>query len=282
MKATILCILLATLSCQQNDMEANNDPVQPGITMETYTNSIGMEFIQIPAGSFLMGAPDNDRGAYTTEKPQHPVTISEPFYIGKYEVTQAEWEAIMEIHPYDQPDMSNSFINLPGMMERIRRPNHPATVSWNDAQEFIRRLNEIEGHNKYRLPTEAEWEYACRAGTTTAYSFGDNINELGEYAWYNGDFTTRGTHPVGQKKPNPWGLFDMHGNVWEWTKDYYSEDYYAVSPDTDPQGLESGNNHSVRGGSWHTSATSWRSTFRKPYAPSYRGISIGFRVVLEE
>lgn len=168
------------------------------------------------------------------------------------------------------------------MLERIKRPNHPATVSWNDAQLFIERLNAKEGHQRYRLPTEAEWEYACRAGTTTAYSFGENQSQLGEYAWYDGDFTTGGTHPVGHKKPNPWGLYDVHGNVWEWVQDFYSEDYYAISPQADPQGPASGDKRAVRGGSWHTSATSWRSTFRKPYDADYRGISIGFRLVLTE
>ena len=145
-----------------------------------------------------MRASEDVKDAYYSEKPQHKVTITKPFSIGKYEVTQVQWEAVMGSNPYTL-DRSNPFYNLTGMKERITRPNHPATVSWNDAQEFIKRLNAKEGHSRYRLPTEAEWEYAARAGTTTPYSFGDVKGELGKYAWYGEDFSTGGTHPVGQK-----------------------------------------------------------------------------------
>ena len=245
---------------------------------DTITNGIGMEFRLIPAGSFLMGSPDSDREARDFEKPQHRVTISRPFYLARHEVTQAQWEAVMGSNPYTL-DRSNPYYGLPGMAERITRPDHPATVSWNDAQRFIARLNEREGGNRYRLPTEAEWEYAARAGTTTAYSFGDNAAELGRYAWYGEDFATGGTHPVGRKAPNPWGLYDIHGNAWEWVRDWYDPAYYANSPATDPQGPEQGGERVVRGGSWHTTATSWRTAFRRGYVPDYRGISIGFRLL---
>ena len=246
--------------------------------VDTITNGIGMEFRLIPAGSFLMGSPDSDREARDFEKPQHRVTISRPFYLARHEVTQAQWEAVMGSNPYTL-DRSNPYYGLPGMAERITRPDHPATVSWNDAQRFIARLNEREGGNRYRLPTEAEWEYAARAGTTTAYSFGDNAAELGRYAWYGEDFATGGTHPVGRKAPNPWGLYDIHGNAWEWVRDWYDPAYYANSPATDPQGPEQGGERVVRGGSWHTTATSWRTAFRRGYVPDYRGISIGFRLL---
>jgi len=166
------------------------------------------------------------------------------------------------------------------MAGRLRKPTHPATVSWNDAQEFIKRLNQKEGHNRYRLPTEAEWEYAARAGTTTAYSFGEEAKQLGRYAWYGEDFGSGSTHPVGQKEPNPWGLYDVHGNVWEWVQDWYDARYYASSPSVDPTGPQSGSSRVVRGGSWHQTATSWRSAFRREYDPDYRGISIGLRLVL--
>jgi formylglycine-generating enzyme required for sulfatase activity len=122
------------------------------------------------------------------------------------------------------------------MAERITKPDHPATVSWNDAQDFIARLNRMEGGIRYRLPTEAEWEYVARAGTTTAYSFGDDDAQLSRYAWFGEDFSTGGTHPVGQKEPNPWGLHDMHGNVWEWVQDWYDPN----SPKSDPAGLGQG------------------------------------------
>jgi formylglycine-generating enzyme required for sulfatase activity len=194
-----------------------------------------MEFVPIPAGAFMMGADESDREASASEKPQHRVTISKPFLIGKYEVTQAQWQAVMGTSPYADP-RSNPYYRLPGMAERITKPDHPATVSWNDVQEFIRRLNAREGHSRYRLPTEAEWEYAARAGTTTAYSFGDDVRELGRYAWFGEDFASGGTHPVGQKEPNAWGLHDVHGNVWEWVQDRFGERYYAESPSVDRKG----------------------------------------------
>lgn len=243
---------------------------------KTYVNDIGMELVLIPAGTFLMGSPDNLREAANDEKPEHQVTISKPFYISKYEVTQEQWEAVMGSNPYDL-SRSNNFYNLPGMAQRLRRPTNPATVSWNDAQEFIKRLNQKEGYNKYRFPTEAEWEYAARAGTTTAYSFGDDAGELGRFAWYGEDFNLGSTHPVGQKAPNRWGLYDMYGNVWEWVQDWYDDHYYADSPTVDPKGPQSGKKHVVRGGSWHQSATSWRSAFRRSYDPDYRGIFFPFR-----
>ncbi|MBS1154738.1 MAG: hypothetical protein H6R07_662 [Proteobacteria bacterium] len=245
----------------------------------TQTNSIGMEFTLIPAGSFLMGSADELTEAAGNEKPRHRVTISKPFYLSKYEVTQAQWEAVMGSNPYSL-QRSNSFYSLPGMAARLRKSHNPATVSWLDAQEFIQKLNRKEGHQRYRLPTEAEWEYAARAGTTTAYSFGDDPKELGRYAWHGEDFASGSTHPFGQKAPNPWGLYDMHGNVWEWVQDGYDEHYYANSPAQDPQGPRTSSSRVVRGGSWHESATSWRSAFRRSYAPDYRGISIGFRLVM--
>lgn len=214
-----LSVLCSLLSCTTTDSQESpqapdiSDASQMPGNLETYTNDIGMKFVKIPAGSFNIGAAD--AGAYRCEQPQHRVTISRSYYISVYEVTQANWETIMGFNPYDL-DRSNPYYNLPGMAERITRPDHPATVSWEDAQDFIRKLNEREDHNRYRLPTEAEWEYAARAGTTTTYSFGNNINELDRYAWYRGDFETGGTHPVGQKVPNLWGLYDVHGNVWEW------------------------------------------------------------------
>ncbi len=153
------------------------------------------------------------------------------------------------------------------------------SVSWEDAQEFIGRLNELseETGRVYRLPTEAEWEYACRGGTTTRYYFGDSSDELGEYAWYSGN-SERRTHSVGQKRPNAWGLYDLHGNVWEWCSDWYSGDYYANSPLEDPTGPESGSIRVYRGGSWDFTARSCRSAYRYGYWPGYRLHYLGFRV----
>lgn len=156
----ILSLIFAVSACSQVERNAQSvqtippaQPAQPAASpaaTKADPNSIGMEFIAIPAGSFAMGASDNEPDAYDSEKPQHPVTISKPFYISKYEVTQAQWEAVMGSNPYTL-DRSNPYYNLPGMKERITRPTHPATVSWNDAQEFIKQLNAKEGHNRYRL-----------------------------------------------------------------------------------------------------------------------------------
>lgn len=232
------------------------------------------DFVLIKAGSFQMGEADS---------PQQQVNITDDFYLSKYEVTQAQWQAVMGSSSFDL-DQSNSFYNLPGMKERITKPDHPATVSWNDAQRFIEKLNKLDPQHSYRLPTEAEWEYAAKAGTNTPYSFGNDQNQLKHYAWYGEDFRTGGSHPVGQKRPNPWGLYDMHGNVWEWVADGFVsvEERFSGSPSTavldNPQVLK-GTEKVVKGGSWHITADGWTSAFRKSYPADYRGISIGFRLV---
>jgi formylglycine-generating enzyme required for sulfatase activity len=184
-----------------------------------------MTFTLIPAGTFQMGSDEPQ--AVSDEKPLHSVRISNAFYLGTTEVTQQQWKAIMGA------DTNRS--NFKGDDLPVE------TVSWNEVQEFIRKLNAKEGGEKYRLPTEAEWEYAARAGTTTAYSFGDEENQLGEYAWYDGNSGGK-THPVGRLKANDWGLHDMYGNVWEWAQDWYS-DYTAATteaPAVDPKGSAEG------------------------------------------
>ncbi|MCL2123276.1 MAG: formylglycine-generating enzyme family protein, partial [Desulfovibrionaceae bacterium] len=186
-----------------------------------FVNSVGIEFVLIQAGSFMMGSPPYSEER--NETPAHRVTISKPFYLGKCEVTQEQWEAVMGSNP-----------------SRFKGPHHPVdSVSWNDAQEFVRRLNVKERHKRYRLPTEAEWEYAARAGTSTAYFFGDDSSALPGYAWYFGNSDST-SHPVGQKPPNAWGLHDVHGNVFELTRDWFGGKYYADSPETDPKGPSSG------------------------------------------
>lgn len=254
---------------------AHAGPAQPA---EIFTNSLGIDFVQVPAGSFLMGSPDDDREGRAMERPQHEVTISRPFWVATTEVTQGQWQALMGEHPYVR-DRSNPYYNLPGMAERITRPEHPATVSWEDAQEFIARLNAVEDGPDYRLPTEAEWEYFARAGTVTRHWFGDDSGDLGKHAWHGEGFGSGGHHPVATKTANPWGLYDIHGNVWEWVQDWYGADYYAASPATDPSGPGTGDERVVRGGSWHSTGDGWRSASRRDYAPDYRGISIGFRLV---
>ncbi|MDR1922574.1 MAG: formylglycine-generating enzyme family protein [Candidatus Adiutrix sp.] len=229
---------------------------------EEKSNSLGMEFVLIPAGSFTMGADKNFEKANDWETPAHRVTISQPFYLGKYEATQSQWEAVTGYNP-----------------SWFKGQNNPVEqVSWEDVQVFIEKLNQKEGGNKYRLPTEAEWEYAARAGTTNIYSFGDDAEALGRYAWYGEDAYSGSTHPVGQKEPNPWGLYDMHGNVWEWVQDWYGENYYAGSPATDPQGPPSGSSRVDRGGGFSNDAGSCRSAIRLGVTPVGRIRNLGFRL----
>jgi formylglycine-generating enzyme required for sulfatase activity len=173
----------------------------------TYTNSIDMEFVLIPAGEFRMGS---EKG-FDDEKPVHPVRITKPFYLGKYPVTVGQWTMV---------DIGKAVSH--------KSADHPKVeVSWKDVQEFIEKLNRMHPNEIHRLTTEAEWEYACRAGTTTEYFFGDDPARLGEYAWYS-ENVKGSTHPVGQKKPNPWGLYDILGNVWEWVGDWYGP--YEAGP----------------------------------------------------
>ena len=234
---------------------------------QTFTNSIGMEFVLITAGHFWMGAADDDDTAYddetdfNDEKPRHEVTISRSFYLGKYPVTQAQWEAVMGENP-----------------SYFEGPNRPVdSVSWDDVQSFIAKLNVTEGHERYRLPTEAEWEYACRAGSETKSSFGDDADALGNYAWYGGNSGDK-THPVGRKLPNAWGLYDMHGNVGEWVQDWYGD--YNAGAAVDPKGPEKGEYHALRGGFWSCSAEFCRSAGRYRGKPGYRYVLFGFRLAL--
>ena len=222
----------------------------------------GMEFVLIPAGEFIMGSEYG--GENNDEQPAHRVRISRPFYLGTYEVTQGQWEAVMRNNP------SGAASN----------PNLPVeNVSYEDVQKFIQKLNAQEGGTRYRLPTEAEWEYANRAGSTTAYSFGDDPDQLGAYAWYGKNSDSK-THPVGQRKPNAWGLYDMYGNVYEWVQDWYAWDYYQQSFSQDPQGPESGSARLIRGCSWNAdSAEHCRSADRGFGSPGLRYNALGFRLL---
>jgi len=222
----------------------------------TSPNELGMEMVKIPAGTFLMGSADGENGREVREGPQHQVTMSRTFWVGKYPVTQKQWQELMG--------------NNPGRFQKVGPDAPVENVSWDDAQAFIQKLNERQREWTYRLPTEAEWEYACRAGTP-----GPRYGDLDAIAWY--DKNSGGTtHPVGQKKPNAFGLCDMNGNVWQWCQDYYGD--YGIAPVTDPQGPSSGQGRVVRGGSWLSDAAGIRSASRGFDSPEYRGNWLGFRV----
>ena len=212
----------------------------------------GMRFVRIPAGSFQMGSNNGN----DDEKPIHSVTLTKPFYLQTTEVTQGQWRAVMGDNP-----------------SRFKKgDDYPVEqVSWNDVQEFLRKLNALDPGKNYRLPTEAEWEYACRAGTT-----GERYGELDAIAWYR-DNSGGQTHPVGEKHPNTWGLYDMLGNVLEWCADWYGGDYDANSPATDPRGPSSGHGRVLRGGSWDDVDSNVRSAFRDRYLPGHRYNDNGFR-----
>jgi formylglycine-generating enzyme required for sulfatase activity len=229
-------------------------------------NSLGMKLVLIPAGEFMMGSPVNETGRGGDEGPQHKVRISRPFYMAATEVTQKHWRAVMD----KKGDNYFKGDDLP--MERM---------TWDEAQEFCQKLSAREGRT-YRLPTEAEWEYACRAGTTTRYSFGDDESRLGEYAWCYANGGSK-THPVGLKKPNPWGLYDMHGNVLEWCSDWYARGYGVKDPNTavvDPTGPEKGAHRVLRGGCWCDPPHSCRSARKEKTGPQGRIDLLGLRPVM--
>ena len=223
---------------------------------------LSMEFVWIEPGVFQMGSDDGS----SNERPVHEVEISRGFWLGKYEVTQGEWEAVMGSNPSDYKGDA-------------RRPVEH--ISWNDVQGFIAKLNAAAGSDVYRLPTEAEWEYACRAGTTTAYGYQvrDPNPSLGDYAWYSGNNSPSGTKVVGGKKPNDWGLHDMHGNVWEWVQDWYGRNYYNNSPRVDPPGPDTGSHRVIRGGSFRNDAQYLRSAARNGNSPGGRHDDIGARLL---
>jgi len=234
---------------------------------ENWTNELGMTFVLIQPGIFEMGSSESENGRRSDED-QHSVTLTTPFYMQTTEVTQGQWRAIMGNNPS----------NYSGCGDNCPVEN----ISWEDAQKFIEKLNLYENTNRYHLPTEAQWEYAARAGTSTALANGNivetkcsldsNLNAMG---WYCGNADNK-THPVGQKQANAWGLYDMHGNVWEWCKDWY--DLYTTNPVTDPEGLSSGPYRVSRGGSCKDYAMYCRSACRG-YSPDYRDYPIGLRLL---
>jgi len=241
---------------------------------ENEGDGMTIEFVRIPAGSFYMGSPSSEKDREDNEEPVHEVHITRPFYMGKYEVTQGQWKAVMGTTLSQQRDKADSPWHLKG-----EGPEHPMYyVSWEEAMEFCKRLG-----GDFRLPTEAEWEYACRAGSQTRFYYGDdpNYSVLSQYAWYYGESDNK-THPVGQKKPNDWGLYDMHGNVNEWCSDQYLFlGNYEGAGSVDPIGpaLSKNTLHAFRGGNWLEKPKKCRSANREGFYESVRLDFVGFRVV---
>ncbi len=280
MKSLLACVLcgmmlaMTNLSCSRNGASSST-----GGSPAIVTNQSGLTMVAIPGGSFEMGS-----SAGESDEPLHRVDLS-PFYMDQYEVTQESFEKIMKRNPSRWTEAKNP-------VEQIR---------WKDAAEYCNARSRLEGltpcydpqtwkcnfdHDGYRLPTEAEWEYACRAGTRTRYFFGDNPAELGKYAWFKGN-CPRSPSTVGAKPPNPWGLYDMYGNVWEWCNDFYKEDYYRKSSQRDPRGPEAGQARVLRGGCWNSRSDVCRSAYRLDENPTYTDVCfardvhgfVGFRCV---
>ena len=256
---------------------------EPAAPPKEITNSIGMKLVLIPAGKFLMGSPKDEKERDPDEE-QHEVSITKPFYLGVYEVTQAEYEKVMGKNP--------SWFSAKGEgkvkdMDTSRFPVE--RVSWDNAVAFCKKLSELPEEKKagrvYRLPTEAEWEYACRAGTKTVFHYGNSLSS--KQANFDGAFSYGGadkgpylerTAKVGSYAPNAFGLYGMHGNVWEWCQDGYDASYYKTNLREDPPGPAQASDRVVRGGSWIDYGGDCRSAFRDGYAPGRRGDGLGFRV----
>ena len=235
------------------------------------TNTFGIILKPIPAGTFMMGSPADEKDRRNEEQ-QHEVTISKSFYLQVTEVTQAQWKYVMNSEPWKGKQFVKEGANYPAVH-----------VSWDDAVAFCKTISSKEGKT-YRLPTEAEWEYACRAVTETAWSFGHDKNQTFDYAFCGMNTWKswkRYSQQVGLKKPNAFGLYDMHGNVWEWCHDYFFKGYYIQSPSKDPMGPTSGSLRALRGGSWRDKSHFTRSACRGRNDAVYRSASVGFRLVRE-
>ena len=281
----------------RKDVRSDAGPaVKTPSSRDSIANSIGMTLKLIPAGEFMMGSPDTDKEAGIEEKPQHRVRISKSFYLGVYEVTQAQYKAVMGYNPSSFPPNGDGKDKVAGQST----DQYPVDfVSWFDAVTFCNKLSAKEGRRPfyeiddkyvrvpdwngpgYRLPTEAEWEHACRANasTPTRYPLGDDAAQLDEYGWFQ--FNSSHAHPVGRKKPNGFGLHDMHGNVWEWCWDWYGEGYYKQSREDDPTGPAArvGLSRVARGGGWTVEPRFVRSASRFGREPDARG-SLGIRLAL--
>ena len=227
-----------------------------GLKPETFTNSIGMTFVLIQPGTFMMGSPLSEPERDDSNEIQHEVTLTKAYYMQTTEITQAQWKAIMGTNPSRRTIGDDCPVD---------------SISWSDCINFIQNLNEKEGNNTYRLPTEAEWEYAARAGTTTPYAFGNDLSSD------EANYETNTTIPVGSLKANSWGLYVMHGNIMEWCQDWYSS-IYPTGSVVDPVGPSSGTNRVLRGGNWYSKAHQCRSAFRYSSTPASKQYVLGARI----
>jgi formylglycine-generating enzyme required for sulfatase activity len=230
-----------------------------------------MELVRIPAGEFLMGSPIDEVGQFDDEGPRRRVTIGRPFYMGVCEVTQAQWRSVMGSEPWDRGEWTKSGDNYAA-----------SYITWELANRFCKTLSD-RTKRIATLPTEAQWEYACRAGGNTAYGFGDDAARLSNHAWCKANTWDRDemyAHQVGRKKPNAWGLHDMHGNVWEWCRDWYAPRFYAIAPGADPENTAAGTERVSRGGSWFSDSQRCRAAFRDWSAADPRSRFYGLRVVV--
>ena len=281
MRRTIVILSICIAGCRQQLPDPPPASLQDAVARDRQltpaqlsvgslkVNSVGMVLVPIPAGEFVMGSPEEETGRFSNEI-QHGVRISRAFYMSATEVTQRQWKTLMGTEPW-QGDLL--FVK--------EGSDYPAMfVSWSDAVEFCEKLSQREGL-EYRLPTEAEWEYACRAGTSTAYSFGDDAADLGDYAWIGENTYSAGeayAHRAGEKRPNAWGIYDMHGNVQEWCHDWHGD--YPLQLVTDPTGSAASGVRVIRGGRWVSKAMTCRSADRIGVTPDTRDVFVGFRVVL--
>ncbi|MBI3415903.1 MAG: formylglycine-generating enzyme family protein [Verrucomicrobia bacterium] len=275
----VLCALVLLSGCGRKASNDSANPPDAGPKVQSALAKVAAssnqpatnatEMVQIPGGKFMMGDKDE------VDAPPHEVVVSS-FLMDRHLVTQEQFQKIIGANPSRWKGDKNP-------VEQLR---------WSDAVKFCNKRSELEGlqpcydlktlkcdfdSNGYRLPTEAEWEYACRAGTTTAYFFGDSPAKVGDYAWFD---KNSGAHPrpVGQKQPNPWGLYDMAGNVWEWCNDFYKVDYYQEASRENPRGPNEGQNKVLRGGAWRFSADNCRSGYRYNESPGYSDVCFGYDI----
>jgi formylglycine-generating enzyme required for sulfatase activity len=249
-----------------------HEPPSGGFNTDAYKTT-KLVLRRIPAGTFTMGSPSGESGRDSDET-QHKVTLTKPYYIGLFEVTQKQWALVTGSNPSNfsgdkRPVEQVSYNTIRGSSSGAKWPASDAV----DASSFMGRLRARTGL-AFDLPTDAQWEYACRAGTTTAYSYGASAN--GDYMWYDSNFSSQ-PHDVGTKKPNPWGLYDMHGNVWEWCLDWYASNLGTAAV-TDPKGASSGSSRVGRGGCRGSSAAGCRSAYRNDYGPGSSSCWMGFRL----